>query len=91
MPTGTGKTVMLAALFSQLLQFEERDFSILLLTSRAALALQYMETFSRLIGQFYAVEIAETRKALADKIARPGTILVSTAQKLLGKVTSKMR
>lgn len=85
MPTGTGKTVMLAALFSQLLQFEERDFSILLLTSRAALALQYMETFSRLIGQFYAVEIAETRKALADKIARPGTILVSTAQKLLGE------
>lgn len=85
MPAGMGKTVMMAALFSQLLQLEKRDFSILLLTSRAALALQYTKTLSKLIGESYPVEIAETRDALVDKINTSGLILVSTAQKLLRK------
>jgi len=84
MPTGTGKTVLLAALFSQFMQLEKSNFSILLLTSTTDLASHYTETLSNLIGPIYSVEIAQTRKALAEKASTQGTILVSTAQKLLG-------
>jgi len=84
MPTVTGKTVLLAALFSQFMQLEKSNFSILLLTSTTDLASHYTETLSNLIGPIYSVEIAQTRKALAEKASTQGTILVSTAQKLLG-------
>lgn len=84
MPVGTGKTVMLSALFRQLLRREEGNFSILLLAGRTDLVSYYAKALSERMGQTCSVEIAETRKALADRAAVPGTVLVSTAQKLLG-------
>lgn len=85
MPTGAGKTVLLAALFSQLMQEEDGDFSVLLLTGRAQLAAQYAASLSYRLGQICPVSLAGSRKELAEKAAVPGTILISTAQKLLGE------
>lgn len=83
MPSGTGKSMLLAALFSEIFQGALKDFSILLLTSRSEMADQYTKVLSVLCKGFFPVEMAETKKALKERAAVPGNVLVSTAQKLL--------
>lgn len=83
MPEGTGKRVVLSALFSKLFQDRETDLSVLLLVGRTDLALQYAEALLELTGSSYPVEIAKTGEELIHKVKEAGTVLISTAQKLL--------
>ena len=84
-PAGTGKSLVAGELARQLLQERGRAWTVLVLTSRAELARQYLENLDQLLGGSRTVELADTGAKLADRVRMPGIILVSTAQKLLAR------
>lgn len=87
LPTGTGKTKILTALFARLLSNAEVG-SVLLLTNNISLAKQYEQNFAKTLGQAYTVKLAQTRNDLRETAGRSGTILISAVQKLIGTESS---
>lgn len=82
MPSGCGKSLVLAEISRRLLE-DSPAWSVLILTSTAAVAEQYKERLGELLGEFYPVELAASKKDLKAKSEKQGVLLVSTAQKLL--------
>lgn len=80
MPVGTGKSRIIAELIRLL---GGHGWSVLVLTSTAALADGYVQQLVELLGG--GVELVRSRQELKEKTQIPGTAVVSTAQKLLNE------
>lgn len=82
---GTGKEAVIREIAQALVCDVENAWSVVILTTTAALAAQYYERLSQEIGTTCSVELAKTVPMLSEKAGIPRTVLISTAQKLLVK------
>lgn len=84
-PIGAGKTIVMAEVIRLLTEVRQPGWSVLVLTSTIVTAQQYAERFREALENVRPVHLIRTSRELAEKTNTTGTILVSTAQKLLDK------
>lgn len=82
MPSGCGKSLVLAEISRRLLEAGSA-WSVLILTNTATMAERYKARLGELLAGFCPVELAASQKDLKIKSEKPGVLLISTAQKLL--------
>lgn len=82
MPVGTGKSVFVTALIHRFIM-QNPDWAVLILTSRSGISEQYYDRLKSAVGGYLRVTLAVSKRDLAYTVGVPGSVVISTAQKLL--------
>lgn len=85
MPTGSGKTLVMGEFIRRLFQNKNRPWSVLILTGRTSLSLQYQERLKEFLDPSCVVTRPARTSELPALVGIPGTVLCTTSQSFLDR------
>lgn len=85
MPSGTGKTAVIAEIIQKLLSNGENSWSVLVVTNSTMYTEQYFSQLRDYLEIYCRMEKVSNNKMFADLGGKNGTVLISTAHRLINR------